>query len=95
MTTWRLNPNETGLAGFLKEFIKRHGIDIKTRRGAARVRAVRALIEAVATNNPDPLVRNYDALEEGDDQAVFALAKDWEASLQRMVNERRPPRRRR
>lgn len=95
MPTWKLNPAEDALSAFLKEFIKRRNIDTATRRGQARIRAVTALIEAVATNDPGPLIKHYDALEDGDQEAACALAEDWMASLRRMDNERRPAHHRR
>lgn len=89
MPTWKLNPDDQPLRAVLDEFIRRQNIDVGTRRGAARVRAVTALIEAVATENPAALVPHYDALEDGDHKVLFDLVEDYQASLRRMQNETR------
>lgn len=88
MPTWKLNPSDTAMESFLKEFIKRRGIDVETKRGQARVRAAHALIKAIATDDAEELVPYFDAFEEGDPEMLVALADDWAASIEFMAKQR-------
>ena len=91
MPTWKLDPEGNALNDVLREFIRRKGIDINTQRGKARMRAVLAAIRAVAETDPMALAGHLDALEWNDLEDIQKLVEDWEASLRRMANERRPP----